>query len=141
MEAQMDQRRAAVSAGWQSGARCPFCAVDAAEHDAGPCLDRWIHEQFFQKILAQGQLPPPYSASPQQPCLEALIEAPKWPQGVAVMQTSVGCTIGRRTPRGDRLEGYEYYHVIATAETFPLAVCRAALICLSSPGSVPLRIT
>ena len=31
------------------------------------------------------------------------------------MQTSVGCTIRRRVPRGDGLEGYEYYDVIATA--------------------------
>jgi len=137
----MDQQREAGSRGLQSGARCPFCGVAAAEHDAGPCLDRWIHEQFFQQVLTHDQVPPPDSASPQQPCLEALIEAPKWPQGFAVMQTSVGCTIGRRVPRGDRLEGYEYYDVIATADTLPLAVCRAALSCLSSPGNVSLRVT
>jgi hypothetical protein len=45
-------------------ARCPTCGVAAADHDASPCLDHWIHERFFGKTLAAEDVPPPYSASP-----------------------------------------------------------------------------
>jgi hypothetical protein len=102
----MDQQGEPGSGVVQSGARCPFCGVPAAEHDAGPCLDRWIHEGFFSEVLTHGQEPPPYSAWPQQPCLEALIEAPRWPQGgdadFCRLHHRQACD-SRRSPRGLRV--------------------------------------
>ena len=121
-------------------ARCPSCGVIPAEHDASPCLDRWIHEHFFRKALGKEEVAPPYSASPQQRCLDDLIDARMWPEGFAVMQTSLGCTVGRLVPRSEASDGYEYYDVVASAKTLPLAVCRAALS-LSSAGNAPLRMT
>ena len=117
--------------------RCPECGECATEHPAGRCLDRWVHTAFLGRTLTLLEQPPPYSTVPQHPALEDVIKAPQWPEEFAVMQTSLGCTVGRRLSTSI---GYEDYEVVAAADNLPLAVCRAAP-CAAGLGDKPLRIT
>lgn len=80
--------------------------------------------------------PPPYSTVPRHPALEDVINARLWPEEFAVMQTSLGCTVGRRVSTS---VGYEDYQVVAAAGSLPLSVCRAAL-CASPQGDKVLEI-
>ena len=121
----------------QDAASCPICGAVAVSHCAGPCLDRWVHGAFLQRPLAAEDEAPPYSASPQQRCLDDLIAAPRWPQGLAVMQTSLGCTVARQVRRS---VGLHHYDVVAAAANLPLAVCRAA-VCVAPGGTAFLDIT
>ena len=103
---------------------CPECGVPATEHPAGGCLDRWVHTAFLGRTLTAHEQAPPYSADPRHPALDDLINAPRWPEAFAVMQTTLGCTVGVKVSESP---GYENYDVIAAAGNFPLAVCRAAV--------------
>ena len=118
---------------------CPFCGSLAHVHAASPCLDRWVHRTFLGRALGEHQQAPPYSATPRQQCLEEVIQAPRWPETFAVMQTSLGCTVGRLAGCLMQVsEPYIDYDIVAAADNLPLAVCRAA-VC-APPGNVPLAI-
>jgi hypothetical protein len=116
---------------------CPSCGTKATNHVAGECLDRWVHESFLGRSLAKHETPPPYSSLPQHPCLQDVINALKWSESVAVMQTSDGCTVGLHVGRsGD----YLHFEVLVSADRLPLAVCRAAVCGLATGGENPLVI-
>jgi hypothetical protein len=116
---------------------CPFCGSAATTHVAGACLDRWVHESFLGRALTEHETPPPYSSLPPQDCLEDVIKAPKWAESIAVMQTSEGCTVGVRVRRSN---DYVYFHIVTSANSLPLAVCRAAVSGLATGGENPLAI-
>jgi hypothetical protein len=103
---------------------CPTCGVSAIAHPSSPCLDSWVHTAFLGRALGPEDEPPPYSTVPAHPSLDDLINAPRWPQSFAVVQTSLGCTVGRKTARS---RDYEHYEIVSAAENLPLAVCRAAV--------------
>jgi hypothetical protein len=75
---------------------------------------------------------------PAHPALDEVINAPLWPDTFGVMQTSLGCTVGRRVSTAVDDEAYEHYEVIAAASNLPLSVCRAALC--APRGDRPLEI-
>ena len=117
---------------------CPYCGTAAAEHPAGECLDRWVHQEFLGKSVAVDKGVPPYSRSPRHSCLDDLIRAPRWAEGTAVMQTIEGCSVGILMRKEG---GYEHYEIVATAQSLPLAICRAAVCGVPSSGTKSLRIT
>ena len=116
---------------------CPSCDCEATIHVAGECLDRWVHHNFLGHNLSADETPPPYSSLPQHPYLNDVINARKWAESAAVMQTSDGCTVGVCVGRsGD----YLHFEVITSANNLPLAVCRAAVSGLAAGGENPLAI-
>ena len=115
---------------------CPSCGVEATFHNAGACLDRWVHEAFLRLTTTPASQPPPYSASPRHPSLEEVIAARRWPRSFVVVQTSHGCTVSREVRRSSDTV---YLHVVAAADNLPLAVCRAA-VCVTDPGDTALKI-
>ena len=117
--------------------RCPYCATAAAEHPAGECLDRWVHQEFLGKAVAVNEAVPPYSRSPRQRCLDDLISAPRWAEGMVVMQTIAGCSVGILKRKDS---AYEYYKILATGQSLPLAICRAAASGVTGKGTNSLRI-
>jgi hypothetical protein len=121
-----------------AGARaiCPYCGAAGESHPTGPCLDRWVHTSFLQRALRVDEEAPPYSRFPAQRCFDDVLHAERWPDVVAVMQTALGCTVGRRVGRS---ADYHHYDVIAAGETLPLAVCRAAA-CVGPDGRHLLEI-
>ena len=116
--------------------KCPECGVLATSHPAGRCLDRWVHTAFLGRTLTLHEQPPPYSTTPRHPALENVINAPLWPEAFAVMQTSLGCTVGRKVAGSI---DYQHYRIVAAADSLPLCVCRASL-CASPPGDTALEI-
>jgi hypothetical protein len=116
---------------------CPLCGSAATTHAVGACLDRWVHQTFLGRTLANEETPPPYSSAPQQSCLQDVLNTPKWAESVAVMQTSDGCTVGVCVGRSN---DYAHYEVIASADSLPLAVCRAAVCGFATGGQSPLTI-
>ena len=116
-------------------ARCPFCESQATSHDAGPCLDRWVHEKFLRRDGAA----PPYSTLPRKACLDDVINAPRWPATFAVMLTTLGCTVGCLDEES-KLDSQHFlnYKIVAAAANLPLAVCRAAVI--APAGNAPLGV-
>ena len=117
--------------------KCPFCGTPSTEHPAGECLDRWVHQQFLGRVVAGAETVPPYSRVPQHPCLADVIRAAKWAESAAVMQTAAGCSVGILV----REDGaYEHYHIVASGESLPLAICRAAVGGSASGGGNPLQI-
>ena len=116
---------------------CPACALTATEHPPGPCLDRWVHMAFLQQQVNPDSEAPAYSAVPQQRCLDTVINAPRWPESFAVVQTSQGCTVARRVRRSAE---NVYFHMVSSAHDLPLAVCRAAVCAASETGDRPLTI-
>jgi hypothetical protein len=117
---------------------CPHCGTASTEHPAGECLDRWVHAEFLRKSVASDEAVPPYSRSPRHSCLNDLIRARRWAEGTAVMQTIAGCSVGILTRKES---GYEHYQIVATAQSLPLAICRAAICGVASSGTKSLRIT
>ena len=105
---------------------CRFCGSAATTHAAGACLDRWVHQSFLGHALTEQEVPPPYSASPRQPCLEDVISTPKWAESVAVMQTSEGCTVGVCVGRS---HDYFHFEVLTSASSLSL-VCAARSVWL-----------
>ena len=103
---------------------CHECGVAATVPPPGSCLDGGSTRHSFNTHARGDSHVPPYSAMPQQRCLSVVIDAPRWPGSFAVIQTSQGCTVGRRV-RGD--VEYLYFHVVAAADNLPLAICRAAV--------------
>ena len=116
---------------------CPYCGTASVEHPAGECLDRWVHQEFLEKSVAGDEAVPPYSRSPRHPCLDDLVRAPRWAEGMAVMQTIEGCSVGILVRKDS---AYEHYEVVATGQSLPLAICRAAICGVASGGAYPLQI-
>jgi hypothetical protein len=116
---------------------CPVCRLQATVHPAGHCLDRWVHVAFLQQAVENDLQVPPYSAMPQQRCLDAVTNAPRWPDSFAVIHTSQGSTVGRRV-RADA--EHLYFHIVAAADNLPLAICRAAVCAALEGGDRPLMI-
>ena len=117
--------------------RCPFCGTLSTQHPASECLDRWVHHEFLGRVVAAAETVPPYSCVPQHPCLSDVIRAAQWAESAAVMQTAAGCSVGILV----REDGaYEHYHIVASAESLPLAICRAAVGGFASGGRNPLQI-
>ena len=54
------------------------------------------------------------------------------------MQTIEGCSVGILMRKEG---GYEHYEIVATAQSLPLAICRAAVCGVPSSGTKSLRIT
>jgi hypothetical protein len=92
---------------------------------------------FLQQQVNRDSEAPAYSAVPQQPCLDTVINAPRWPASFAVVQTSQGCTVARRVRRSAEKV---YFHMVSSADDLPLAVCRAAVCAASEAGDRPLTI-
>jgi hypothetical protein len=115
---------------------CPTCGVSAIAHPSSRCLDYWVHTVFLGRELGPEDQPLPYSIAPAHPSLADLIDARRWPESFAVVQTSLGCTVDRKTARS---RDYEHYEIVSAAEHLPLAVCRAAAR-TSPSGSSPLTI-
>ena len=117
--------------------KCPFCGTSSVEHQAGECLDRWVHQEFLGNVVAADEAVPPYSRSPPHACLHDLIRAPRWAEGTAIVQTIAGCSIGILM----REDGaYEHYQIVATGQSMPLAICRAAICGVAGGGANPLQV-
>lgn len=88
-------------------ATCPFCRCPSSSHEANACLDRWVHEQFLGHTVSADESVPQYSTTLQDGALDPLINARRWPQGTAVIQTSHGCTVGLMVRRSHEYEHYD----------------------------------
>jgi hypothetical protein len=112
--------------------RCPRCRARADEHREGECLDRWVHEAFLGKRLAEAETPPPYSQNLVTPLFDDVVDHEGWPRNWALTKTGDGWAVGEKTTQYTLTPAAE-------GEWVMLAVCRAAM-CAPDWGDVKLEV-
>jgi len=118
---------------------CPQCNTPIDEHQATQCLDAWVAETALKKSIAW----PAHNEHPAIPGLELWNEQPRYSSDIAaawqVVEGFKNFEPDRGGDSGFRVELHAsgafaaigVYHELtivgASAQTAPLAICRAAL--------------